>query len=47
MKKLSSLLVSASIVYTLQGYAADMHWGYTGVGSGHNAFQADSSTATP
>jgi carbonic anhydrase len=33
MKKLSLLLVSASIVYALQGYVADMHWGYTGAGS--------------
>ena len=33
MKKLSSLLVSASLVCALQGYAADTHWGYTGAGS--------------
>ena len=46
MKKLSSLLVSASIVYTLQGYAADMHWGYTGVGSPEKWGDLDAKYAT-
>ena len=33
MNKLSALLVTASLVFALQGYAADTHWGYTGAGS--------------
>ena len=46
MKKLSSLLVSASIVCTLQGYAADMHWGYTGAGSPEKWGDLDAKYAT-
>src|SRR5262249_52338796 len=33
MKKLGSLIVSASLVCALHGYAADTHWGYSGAGS--------------
>src|SRR5207245_2286954 len=30
---LSSLIVSASLLFALHGHAADLHWGYTGAGS--------------
>ena len=46
MKKLSSLLVSASIVCALQGYAADTHWGYTGAGSPEKWGDLDAKYAT-
>jgi len=46
MKKLSLLLVSASIVYALQGYVADMHWGYTGAGSPEKWGDLDAKYAT-
>jgi carbonic anhydrase len=46
MKKLSSLLVSASLVCTLQGYAADTYWGYTGADSPEKWGELDAKYAT-
>ena len=46
MKKLCSLLVSASIICALQGYAADMHWGYTGASSPEKWGDLDAKYAT-
>ena len=46
MKKLSLLLVSAFIVCALQGYAADMHWGYTGASSPEKWGDLDAKYAT-
>jgi carbonic anhydrase len=46
MKKLSSLIVSASMVFALHGYAADTHWGYTGAGSPEKWGDLDAKYAT-
>jgi carbonic anhydrase len=46
MKKLSSLLVSASLVCALRGYAADTHWGYTGADSPEKWGELDAKYAT-
>ena len=46
MKKLSSMLVSASLVCALQGYAADTHWGYTEADSPEKRGELDAKYAT-
>jgi carbonic anhydrase len=46
MKKLSALLVSASIICALKAYAGDIHWGYIGAGDPEKWGDLDAKYAT-